>query len=568
MKEEIAKQLAKPTGLKKEEILAILEVPKSTELGDFAFPCFKLSAILKKNPVEIAKNLEKNIKPKSPISQIKAQGPYLNIFVNKDIFIEEILDIREDYGKSKLGNNKKIVIDFSSPNIGKPMHIGHIRSTIIGDSLMRVYKYLGYEPFGINYMGDIGLHIGKLIVAWELWLNKADLKKDPVKELLRLYVKFCEKEKSEVQEGTEENENEFENNEWTNKAKEKLKLIELGDEKAHKIWKEIRVASGKGFDKVYKMLKVDFNEITGQSKFSEAGKEIVINATKKGLAKTDKESGAIYVEFDKLPKKFILRSNGTASYMTQDIAAAVERNKKYKFEKMIYVTDYRQMMHFQQLFEIIKKFGYDFSNKCYHVPFGTVNFGKEIIASRAGKIVLLEDVLKKTIEKANEEIKKRKTKGNAEKIGVGAIKYIIIKNEPQKDVEFSWDQALSFEGNTGPYLQYGYARASSIIAKAGKITNNIKIPEKLNEKEKQLVKKILDFPKVVRDAAEKLNPSLIANYSFELSQDFNGFYTSCKVINPEEGKEVEQFRLKLVEAFRIVLKNSLYLLGIEVMSEM
>ncbi len=565
-KEEIAKQLAKPTGLKKEEIETILEIPKSVELGDYAFPCFKLAGIMKKSPVEIAKNLASNIKLKSPISQIKAQGPYLNIFIDKKIFVEEVLNINKDYGRDNFGNKKKIVIDFSSPNIGKPMHIGHIRSTIIGDSLMRIYSYLGYEPFGINYMGDIGLHIGKLIVAWELWLNKDELKKDPVKELLRLYVKFCEKEKSQVQEGTDEQE--FENNEWTNKAKEKLKLIEMGDEKAHKIWEEIRKASGKGFDRVYKMLNVEFNEVTGQSKFSEAGKEIVMNAAKKGIAKTDRETGAIYIEFDKLPKKFILRSNGTASYITQDIAAAVERNKKYKFEKMIYVTDYRQMMHFQQLFEIIKKFGYDFSDKCYHVPFGTVNFGNEIIASRAGKIVLLEDVLKKTVEKAKEEIKKRETKGDEEKIGVGAVKYIIIKNEPQKDVEFSWDQALSFEGNTGPYLQYSYARASSIINKAKKIARKIKIPKNLNEKEKELIKKILDFPKIVKEAAEKLNPSLIANYSFELSQAFNGFYTSCKVINPEEGKETEVFRLKLVDAFRTVLKNSLYLLGIEVMEEM
>jgi len=561
IKEEVIKVLAKETKFKKEEISSMLEVPPNTEMGDFAFPCFKLSSVFKKNPLDIAKQLKNNIKIKEPLERLEAKGPYLNIFVNKQEEITSALNINKDYGKSSIGKSKKVVIDFSSPNIGKPMHIGHIRSTAIGDSLMRMYNFLGYNPIGINYLGDIGLHIGKLIVAWELWLDKKALKEDPVKELLRIYVKFCEKEKSEFQEETDEED--YENNEWTNKAKEKLKLIEIGDEKAHKIWKEIRNASGKGFDKIYKMLKVDFHETTGQSKFSDAGKEIVLNAVKKGLAKTEQDTGAIYMEFEKLPKKYILRSNGTASYLTQDLGAATERYKKYSFEKMIYVVDYRQQLHFQQLFEILKKMGYNFSEKCEHVGFGTVNFGKEIIASRTGKIVLLEDVLKKTIEKAQQEIKKRKTKGDSEKIGVGAIKYIILRNEPSRNVEFSWDAALSFEGDTGPYLQYSYARASSILKKSKK-------KPKLNPKgeiikqELELVKKIAEFPKIVEQAAEKLNPSLVAHYSFELAQLFNEFYHACPVIDSEQ----EEFRLKLIDSFRITLKNALYLLGIEVMDEM
>jgi arginyl-tRNA synthetase len=414
-------------------------------------------------------------------------------------------------------------------------------------------------------MGDIGLHIGKLIVAWELWLDKKALKQDPIAELLRLYVKFCENEKSEVQEGTEEADDavDYSNNEWTKKAKEKLKLIELGDKKTHEIWEEIRKSSEKGFNRVYEILKVDFNEITGQSKFSDEGKEIIINAEKKGLVKTD-ETGAKYVEFENLPRKYVLRSNGTASYMTQDIGAAVHRYKKYQFDKMIYETDYRQTLHFQQLFEIIKKFGYDFSEKCHHVAHGTVNFGKEILATRVGKIILLEDVLKKTIEKAKEEINKRKTKGNPESVAVAAIKYIILRNEPIKDVEFSWDAALNFEGDSGPYLQYSYARASSIIKKAklGKI--KIEIPEKIEKSELELIKKIEAFPLIVKATAEKTNPQLLANYSFQLAQIFNEFYTQCKVL----GSEHQNFRIKLVDSFRKTLKNSLYLLGIEVMEEM
>lgn len=561
-KEEIIKILEKQTKLKKDEISNILEIPSKPELGDFAFPCFKLSSILKKNPVEIAKQLQKEIKSSKDIEKVQATGPYLNFFINKKSEAEFILKINKDYGKDSIGKDKKIVIDFSGPNIGKPMHVGHIRSTVIGDSILRIYNNLGYKTIGINYLGDIGLHIGKLIVAWELWLNKKALEQDPIKELLRLYVKFCENEKSEFQEGQDE---EFEANEWTNKAKEKLKLIELGDKKTEEIWKQIRVYSGKGFDKVYKMLNIDFTETTGQSKFSDKGKEIIMNALKKGLAKAEHD-GAVMVEFDKLPKRYILRSNGTASYITQDIGAAVDRNKKYDFDKMIYVTDYRQQLHFQQLFEILNKFGYSFYNKCYHVPFGTVNFGKEIMATRAGKIILLEDVLKKTIEKAQEEIKKRKTKGDAEKIAVGAIKYVILRNEPVKDVEFSWDAALNFEGESGPYLQYSYARALSIIKKAQnkKAKGTIKIPKKLEKTEIELIKKIKDFPDVVKQASEKLNPSLIAHYSHELAQIFNEFYHNTKVI----GEKEEAFRLKLVNAFAITLKNTLYLLGIEVMDEM
>jgi len=563
MKEVIAKLLEKQTKLKKEEISSMLEIPPNQELGDFSFPCFKLASIFKKNPVEIAKNLAKEIKPKAEIIKIEAKGPYINFFIDRKFIAEDTLSkINEKYGESKIGKNKRVVIDFSGPNIGKPMHIGHIRSTIVGDSLMRMHHFLGYNATGINYLGDIGLHIGKLIVAWELWLDKKALKENPIKEMLRLYIKFCEKENSEMSEGTDEET--YEGNEWTNKAKEKIKLIELGDKTAHKIWQEIIKESGKGFGKVYKMLNVTFNETTGQSKFSDAGKEIIFNALKKGIAKTD-ETGAAFVEFEKLPKKYILRSNGTASYMTQDIGALVERKKKYNFDKIIYVTDYRQMLHFQQLFEVIKKFGYDFSASCYHVPFGTVNFGKEIMATRKGKIILLEDVLSKTIEKAKEEIKKRKTHGDAEKIGVGAVKYAILRNEPVKDVEFSWEQALNFEGDSGPYLQYSYARANSILkkVKATKVKNKGG-ESKIEEQELALIKKIGEFPVIIEDAEKNLNPAIIASYAFHLSQTFNEFYHACKVV----GSQSEVFRLKLIRAFMITLKNALYLLGIEVMDEM
>jgi arginyl-tRNA synthetase len=560
MKEIIIKILKKEgVRLRDNEIESLIEIPPSSELGDYSFPCFVLSKTEKKAPDKIAEHFAGKMKLPREIEKVENKGPYLNFFVNKKLLAEEIIKINSNFGKSGIGKNKKIVVDFSAPNVGKPMHIGHIRSTIIGDSIMRIHNFLGYNTIGINYLGDIGLHIGKLIVAYELWLDKSALQKEPIQELLRLYVKFCSKEKSEVTEGIEE---EFQDNEWTNKAKEKLKLLELGDKKTEKIWNEIRKASGKGFDKVYDMLNIDFTETVGQSQFSEIGKKIITNALAKGIAKTEKD-GAVYVEINN-QKKFILRSNKTASYITYDLGAAVERNKKYKFDKMIYVTDFRQKEHFAQLFKILELFGYDFSNKLIHLPFGTVRFGNEIIATRKGDIILLEDVLKKTIAKAEEEIKKRKTKGDAEKVGVGAVKYIVLKSAPASDVQFSWEQALNFEGDSGPYIQYSYARASSIIRKTKNFNKSKVKVENLSPSEINLIKKIYNFPEVVQKSQKYLNPSLIANYSFELAQAFNEFYHSCPVI----GDKSEAFRLLLVNSFRTTMKNSLYLLGIEVLEEM
>jgi len=566
-KEEIIQLLEKHTKLRESEIENLIEIPPNPELGDYSFPCFILSKHFKKSPDKVAEHLKNEIKPTKNIDEIKAVGPYLNFFINKKLLAEDIIKINSNFGKSKTGKSRKIAIDFSGPNIGKPMHIGHIRSTIIGDSLMRIYEFLGYSPIGINYLGDIGLHIGKLIVAYELWLDKSALKKDPVNELLRLYVKFCGKEKSKMQEGVDE---ELQDNEWANKAKEKLKQLELGDKKTEKIWNEIKKASGKAFGRIYDLLNINFTETTGQSEFSDKGRQIVINALEKAIAKKE-DDGAVYVELsDKNKKntikKYIQRSNETASYITYDLGAAVERYKKYNFDKMIYITDFRQSAHFDALFTILKLMKYDFADKLVHLPFGTVKFGQEIMATREGNIILLEDVLKKTIEKADEEIKKRKTKGDSEKVGVGAVKYIILKNEPASDVHFSWETALNFEGNTGPYLQYSYARASSIIRKAGKFNKSnkkAKIKE-LTKEEISLVKKISDFPEIVERAGKQMNPSLIANYSFELAQIFNEFYHNCKVIGDKE----EALRLRLVDAFRTCLKNALYLLGIEVMEEM
>jgi arginyl-tRNA synthetase len=565
MKEVVIKLLEKELmgKLEKPEIERLIEIPPQQEMGDFAFPCFSLAKVEKKNPMliasELADKLRKNLSKE--VSGVEVKGAYVNFFINKKILAENVLGeaIKKDYGSSKEGKGKKIVIDYSCPNVGKPMHVGHIRSTIIGDAIYKICEMNGSKPISINYLGDIGLHIGKLVVAWELWLDKKALKENPTKELLRLYVQFCKNEKSEIKEGAEEDE--YANNEWTLKAKEKLKLIEDGDKNANQIWREIEKASIDGFNRIYKKLNVSFNETTGQSRFTDGGKKVIADGIKKGVFKTD-ETGAAYAEFGD-QKKYVLRSNGTAFYMTQDLGAAVSRFEKYKFDKMIYETDYRQNLHFEQLFMILKRLGYDFADECYHIGHGTVNFGSEIMATREGKVVLLEEVIDKITQKVEEENKRRGSKGDALAIAVAALKYAIIRVEASKDVEFSWEKALEFEGNTGPYLLYSYARASSIIRKVKKSKAKLEIFD-LSKEEGALLTKIEGFPVVVKKAYEELAPNLVANYAFELCQMFNEFYHAHQVLGSKE----EGFRLKLIEAFRSVLKKSLNLLGIEELDEM
>jgi len=561
MKKKIADLINKHADIPKEKIIANIEMPKDSNLGDYAFPCFTLASELKKSPFQIALELAAAIDPGKDFEKIVANGPYLNFFINRSILaqdvIKTILKEKDKYGSGMSGAGKTVIIDYSAPNIGKPMHVGHIRSTLIGDSLKRLFLFQGYKVIGINYLGDIGLHIGKLIVAYELWLNRDSLKKDPIKELLRLYVKFCEHEKSEI----DSEEEDYEGNEWTKKAKEKLELIEKGDKKTISIWQKIKKDSLKGFDRIYKMLQVKFEKTTGQSEFSEKGKKVINRALSKEIATKEADSEAVFMELANLPKKYILRGNGTASYITQDIGAAVDRFEEIKFEKMIYVTDYRQQLHFQQL---LKKLGYSFSDKCLHVPFGTLKFGNEIIATRSGKVILLEDVLKKIIEQAGKEIKKRNSGGDPKKIALAGLKYSTLKTEPTKDTIFSWEKALNFEGDTGPYLLYTYARARNILRKAKYKSSSKSLTSNLDDTEKALILQLSQFPNIAQQAYEQYSPNLIANYAFQIAQAFNVFYHKNQVI----GSEQESFRLVLVDSFSQVLKNALNLLGIQVLEEM
>ena len=536
-----------------QEIEEKIEIPPDSLMGDFAFPCFFLSSKLRKNPNEIAIKIKNEIKniPKD-ISEIKVSGPYLNFFVDKKILavnlIKRVLKEKEKYGNSNEGKGKTIVIDMSSPNIAKPFGIGHLRSTIIGNSISNIAKSQEYKTIKINYLGDWGTQFGKIIVGYKKIGNDKELKKDSAKYMLKWYIEGNKKEYEED-------------------ARKWFKKLEDGDKETLKLWKMFKDLSIKDFEKIYKILGVKFDVISGESFYNNKMDKTIKELKLKKLL--EQSEGALVVNLDKynLGVCLIQKTDGATLYATRDLTAAIERYNKYKFSKMIYEVGQEQKLHFQQVFKVLELMGYKFSKECVHTSHGLYldEDGKKF-ATRKGKTIFMEDILNETIEIAKKKIQEKNTDLKnkneiARKIAIAAIFYGDLKNQRTNDIVFNIERFLDFDGNTGPYLQYSYARASSILRKAGK---NTKKSKALNEKEIALIKKINDFPEVVKKSYEHLFPNLIANYSFELAQKFNEFYHSCPVI----GSENEQFRLKLVEAFRITIKKSLYLLGIEVMEEM
>jgi arginyl-tRNA synthetase len=564
MKTEVINLLSKNIKqLKKEEIENLLEVPPTQEMGDFAFPTFSLASKLKKNPAEIAYDLSKKIKTTEEIEKIEAKGPYINFFVDRKALaknlIKDILKKGNNYGNNNSGKGKKIVIDMSSPNIAKPFGIGHLRSTIIGNSLSKISESQGYKTVKINYLGDWGTQFGKLIVGYKRFGNEAKLKKDPVKHLLDVYVK-----------GNLE--------EYESEARGWFKKLEEGDKEATKLWDKFKELSIKEFNKLYSMLGVEFDVTSGESVYNNKMKPFIRELRNKKLLK--KSEDALIVDLNKynLGIALIEKSDGTTLYATRDIAAAVLRKKKYNFERMFYEVGSEQTLHFRQLFKILELMGHKWAKNCVHVSHGLYQDkdGKKF-STRKGKLVFMEDILKETTNLAKKQLKKRtklsekELEKRARKVAIAAIFYGDLKSNRTNNVVFDLDRFVSFEGDTGPYLLYSYARASSILRKAKEASkrSSLRDPksfklENLEEKEIELVKKLEEFEKVLSNAYEHLNPALIANYSYQLSQIFNEFYHSCPVIDSDK----KDFRLALVQSFRQILKNGLNLLGIDVLEEM
>ncbi len=548
----------KGVGLSNKDIENLIEIPPNPEFGDYAFPCFSLSEKLKDDPSQIAIELREKIgePPATDFEDVQTRGPYINFFVNRKslarMVVWDIITQKKNYGKTNAGKRKKIVVEFSSPNIAKPFGIGHLRSTIIGNSIANILEFRGFRPVRINYLGDWGTQFGKLIVGFKKFGSEKKLEKEPIKHLLDVYVRANKKK-------------------YEKEAREAFKALEQRDKKLLMLWKVFRNLSIEEFKSLYKKLGIKFDLIEGESNYNKKTKEILSELDKKNLLKKSKKAYIVDLSNYGLNVALVEKSDGTTLYATRDLAAAINRHKKYNFEKMIYEVGKEQELYFKQLFKILELMGYDWAKNCIHIYHGHYlsKSGKKL-ATRKGNIFFMDDILEKTCSLAEKEMKKRKEKisktkmkERAMKIAIAAIFYGDLKNNRTNNIVFDIKKFSSFEGDTGPYLLYSYARAGSILKKAPQEQKKFEVPD-LEEKEIELVKKLSYFSEIVSNAARGLNPSIIANYSYQLAQLFNEFYHSCKVI----GSEQEAFRLALVQSFRQVLKNSLKLLGIETIEEM
>jgi len=551
-------------GLKLEiqQIENFIERSPSSDLGDWAFPCFFAASKLKQNPHETALTIREklgSLPGTENFEDIQVKGGYVNFFVNRKqlalSLVKEILKKKDNFGKTDLGHRKKIIVEFSSPNIAKPFGIGHLRSTIIGNSLAKICEFNNFKAIKINYLGDWGTQFGRLITSYKKFGDARKLNsKEPIKYLLQLYVKANKKQ-------------------YDKKAQEEFRKLEEGDRENLKLWKKFKKLSLKDFEKIYRKLGIEFDIVSGESFYNSSLIKIVDMLGEKKLLK--KSQGALIVNLKKynFGVCLIKKADGSTIYAVRDIAAAIDRHKKFKFEKMIYEVGQEQNLHFKQFFKVLDLMGYEWAKNCFHVSHGLYlgDDGKKF-STRKGKTIFMEDIFEKTIKLAEKEIKKRfpgisrKTLDKrASKVAVAAILYGDLKNKRTSDTVFNIKKFISFEGNTGPYLLYSYARASSILRKAkGKLQKNFQIPEELEEKEIELIKKFSQFSEIVLKSYSELNPAIIANYSYQLAKIFNEFYHACPVIDSRK----KEFRISLVKSFKQVMKNSLALLGIDVLEKM
>jgi arginyl-tRNA synthetase len=535
-----------------------LEVPPSSEFGDVAFPCFELAKKEKKSPIEIARELVNRMKISTPlISKVEARSGYVNFFLNYEKISQKVL--REILKKKIRRKKERVMIEFSQPNPVHSMHIGHARGTFLGDSLARILEYLGYKVIRANLMNDTGLQVAKLVTAYLLWSKGEEPTGKPDFWLWNLYVKFHEEAKGDK--SLEE------------KARENLRKFEIEEDKEiREVWRKIVEWCVKGFEETYKRLDINFDVYFYESDFRDLGKKIIEDGLKKGImVKT--QDGAVISKLEKygLPDTVLLRSDGTGLYITSDFGLTVHRFKKYKLDKHIWVVSTEQNLHFKQLFKILELLGYDWVKGCKHFAFELVRLPEGKMSSREGKAVILDEVIEKIVALAHEEIERRnlsseEKKEIAESVGIGALKYAIVKIEPEKTITFDWKKMLKLEGDTGPYLQYAHTRCSGILRKAGEWKPTFKVGN-LTEGEKSLIKILMRFQDVVEQAAKDLRPHYICNYAYQLATIFDRFYESNPVLKAEN-EERRNFRLTLVLATKNVLAEALKLVGIKPLEKM
>ncbi|WP_437130991.1 arginine--tRNA ligase [Peptostreptococcus russellii] len=540
-----------------EEIKALLEIPPNKDMGDYAFPCFKLAKIFRKSPNMIAEEIAKEIELTDEISKVINLGAYVNFFVNKGQLakkvINQILTEKENYGKSDFGGGKNVVIDYSSPNIAKPFHIGHIRTTVIGNALYKIYDSQGYNTIRINHLGDYGTQFGKLIVAYKLWGNKEAVEANPIKELLKIYVRFHEEAEK--------------NPEMEDEARAWFTKLENGDQEAKDLWQWFRDESLKEFQRVYDLLDIEFDSYAGESFYSDKMSAVIEELKEKGLLEESQGTNIVDLEDKNLPPALIQKNDGSTLYMTRDLAAAMYRKKTYDFAKAIYVVGSQQELHFKQLFSVIEKMGYEWYKDMVHVQFGMVALEEGTMSTRKGRVVFLEDVLHQAIDKTKEIIEEKNPDAEnideiAKEVGVGAVVFQELSNSRIKDYTFSWERTLSFEGETGPYVQYTHARCCAVERKANtEITSDINFDLLSDEEASDVLKVLETFNKSIMLAMSKNEPHIVTRFVLDLAQAFNKFYHNSPILVDDE--QLRKARLALVECTRQTIENALKLLGMQ-----
>ena len=561
-KTQVAQSIKDAIGndLSLDEIVEKIEVPKTLKMGDYAFPAFVLAKVMHKAPQLIASEIAEKVN-QADYEKVEANGPYVNFFMDKKLvgkqIVGQVIEKQNHYGDLDLGHEGNVTIDMSSPNIAKPMSMGHLRSTVIGNSLAELLKKTNYQPIKINHLGDWGTQFGKLIEAYKLWGNEEEVKQDPINTLLKYYVRFHKEDQ--------------ENPELDDEARAWFKKLEDGDEEATRLWKWFREESLKFFMKIYDRLGITFDSYNGEAFYNDKMQPVIDELKKKGLL--EKSQGAEIVDLSKydLNPALIQKSDGTSLYITRDLAAAIYRKNTYHFVQSLYVMGNEQSNHFHQLVAVLKEMGYDWADEMHHVAFGLITSGGKKLSTRRGNIILLEEVLDDAVKLAQEQIEeKNPTLTNkdevANEVGVGAVVFHDLKNERLNQFDFDLQEVVRFEGETGPYVQYSHARAMSILRKAGMDEKaKIDVQGLADPAAWETIRLLGDFPDMVARAVEEYEPSVIAKYAIRLAKAFNKYYAHTKVLVDDDEKND---RLALVQSVAIVLKEALRLLGVKAPDEM
>ncbi len=568
-KEEIAKILTDADiGLSFDEIKEIVEVPSDSKMGDYAFPCFKLAKVLRKAPPMIAKDIAEKITGKDLFEKVESVNAYVNMYISKQNFIEhvvpEIVNAGDSFGRSNIGEGRPLIVEYSSPNICKPFHIGHIRSTVIGNALYKIYDAIGYDVIRINHLGDYGTQFGKMIVAYRLWGNKEDVEREPIKTLLSYYTKFHVEVETHP--------------ELDDEARKVFVKLEAGEKEEVELWQWFREMSLKEFNRVYDMLDIKFDSYNGESFYSDKMPRIVNELKEKGLLQESQGAQVVDLSEYGMPPALVTKSDGSSLYLTRDIAAAVYRKETYNFVKNIYVVASQQNLHFQQWFKVVELLGYEWAKDCVHVPFGMVSLEDGTMSTRHGRVVFLEDVLNKAVDQTREIVKEKgvnteNLEETAKAVGIGAVIFQELSNNRIKDYVFSWDRVLNFEGETGPYVQYTHARACSVLRNAGEELvakacefKDIDFSYLTGDAAYTLVKLMYELPDVIVDAAEKYEPSVVTRHLIDIAQGFNRFYHEEHILVDNEAEKLA--KVALVKAAKNVIANGLALLGMKAPEKM